>query len=59
MKGLAKVAAMMIAGNLSLTRGDEGMWLFNDPPTALLKERYGFDRDAAMAGACTEGFRAF
>jgi S1-C subfamily serine protease len=33
----------MIAGNLSSTRGDEGMWLFSDPPTALLKERYGFD----------------
>ncbi len=22
---------------------DEGMWLFNQPPRALLKERYGFD----------------
>src|SRR5262245_28135921 len=22
---------------------DEGMWLLNDPPRALLKERYGFD----------------
>lgn len=22
---------------------DEGMWLFNDPPRALLKERYGFE----------------
>ena len=22
---------------------DEGMWLFNDPPRQLLKERYGFD----------------
>ena len=25
------------------THGDEGMWLFNNPPRALLKERYGFD----------------
>jgi hypothetical protein len=24
-------------------RADEGMWLFNDPPKKLLKERYGFD----------------
>jgi hypothetical protein len=24
-------------------QGDEGMWLFNDPPRKLLKERYGFD----------------
>jgi len=23
--------------------GDEGMWLFNDPPCALLNERYGFN----------------
>src|SRR5688572_21101942 len=24
-------------------RADEGMWLFNDPPRKLLKERHGFD----------------
>ncbi len=24
-------------------RGDEGMWLFNQPPRKLLQERYGFD----------------
>ncbi len=24
-------------------RADEGMWLFNDPPKKLLKQRYGFD----------------
>src|SRR5205807_878918 len=24
-------------------RPDEGMWLFNRPPRALLKQRYGFD----------------
>ena len=23
--------------------GDEGMWLFNDPPRKLLKEKYNFD----------------
>jgi hypothetical protein len=27
------------------THGDEGMWLFSNPPRALLKERYGFDPD--------------
>lgn len=26
---------------------DEGMWLLNHPPTAALKERYGFEPDAA------------
>src|SRR5262245_4292867 len=25
------------------TLADEGMWLFNNPPKKLLKERYGFD----------------
>jgi hypothetical protein len=25
------------------TFGDEGMWLFNNPPRQLLKERYGFE----------------
>jgi len=23
--------------------GDEGMWLFNNPPAKILKERYGFE----------------
>lgn len=27
----------------SWTQGDEGMWLFNQPPTRLLKERYQFE----------------
>ncbi len=26
---------------------DEGMWLLNQPPTAALKDRYGFEPDAA------------
>ena len=26
-----------------MTNADEGMWLINDPPRALLKERYGFE----------------
>ncbi|HWY52720.1 MAG TPA: S46 family peptidase [Chthoniobacterales bacterium] len=26
--------------------GDEGMWLYNAPPTKQLKEKYGFDPDA-------------
>src|SRR5215213_5788770 len=28
------------------TFGDEGMWLFNNPPTKHLKEKYGFEPDA-------------
>src|SRR6185437_10700938 len=27
----------------SLAYGDEGMWLFNNPPRKLLKQRYGFE----------------
>ena len=31
------------AAQAPMARGDEGMWLFNQPPRKLLKERYGFD----------------
>ncbi len=27
--------------------GDEGMWLFNNPPRKILKEKYGFEPDQA------------
>ncbi len=27
--------------------GDEGMWLFNNPPTKILKDKYGFEPDRA------------
>lgn len=33
----------ILATSLSDARGDEGMWLFNDLPLAMLKERYGFE----------------
>lgn len=33
----------ILATSLSGARGDEGMWLFNDLPLAMLKERYGFE----------------
>src|SRR5205823_14632001 len=33
----------VIAAPLASTRADEGMWLFNDPPRKLLKERHNFD----------------
>jgi hypothetical protein len=34
------VAAILLNSGL---RADEGMWLFNDPPRKLLKEKYGFE----------------
>ena len=33
----------ILATCLSDAHGDEGMWLFNDLPVELLKERYGFE----------------
>ena len=29
------------------SRADEGMWLYNDPPRAQLRERYGFEANDA------------
>jgi hypothetical protein len=33
---------LMVSGNNAM-RADEGMWLYNDPPRRLLKERHNFD----------------
>jgi hypothetical protein len=40
------VAAACFAG-FGLAFADEGMWLFNHPPTKQLKEKYGFEPTAA------------
>src|SRR6188472_2957280 len=37
---LATLAILMTTPSLS---ADEGMWLFNNPPRKLLKEKYGFE----------------
>ena len=37
---LTLVSAMLHANRLP---ADEGLWLFNNPPTKLLKEKYGFE----------------
>ena len=34
---------LLLSAGDSMTHADEGMWLFNDPPRKLLKERYNFD----------------
>jgi hypothetical protein len=48
--GLHKAAIMMVWLSASAvahdTLADEGMWLFNVPPTKQLKERYGFEPSA-------------
>jgi hypothetical protein len=35
--------AALILGSLVASRADEGMWLFNQPPREILRERYQFD----------------
>jgi hypothetical protein len=42
---LAAVGVVFSAGAAAL--GDEGMWLFNNPPKKVLKEKYGFEPDRA------------
>ena len=46
---LARVFAVLFAASAATTaaRADEGMWLFNAPPAAQLKEKYGFEPSAA------------
>src|SRR4051812_3220458 len=43
-RSLFIMAVTWIIGSPQLASfADEGMWLFNDPPRQLLKQRYGFD----------------
>jgi hypothetical protein len=35
--------ACLLMGVVATVYGDEGMWLFNNPPRKQLKEKYGFD----------------
>jgi hypothetical protein len=37
------LVAALIVGFVSFTRADEGMWLFNQPPREILRERYQFE----------------
>jgi hypothetical protein len=40
---LIAMSAILILAALTLASADEGMWLFNVPPTAKIKATYGFD----------------
>ncbi len=41
------IASITLIAMTTITlHADEGMWLFNDPPTRLLKERYNFEPTA-------------
>jgi hypothetical protein len=39
----ALAAASAVAACATSARADEGMWLFNQPPAKVLKDRYDFD----------------
>ncbi|MEW6743293.1 MAG: S46 family peptidase [Planctomycetota bacterium] len=41
------VAAIGLVAAASFAHADEGMWLFNHPPSKALKEKYGFEPTAA------------
>jgi hypothetical protein len=38
----AMFLCFLVAGSMTV-RGDEGMWLFNNPPRRILKEKYNFE----------------
>src|SRR5437870_5591473 len=45
---MRKVCLSILAAFVALTlSADEGMWLFNRPPRAMLKQRYNFDPSQA------------
>lgn len=46
-RGLAVVLAAAAALFAATAGGDEGMWLFNNPPKTILKQRYGFQPPAS------------
>src|SRR5713226_5150370 len=37
------IAIVVMATSVNLTKADEGMWLFNNPPRKILKDKYQFD----------------
>lgn len=37
---------LVLLGAAGATRADEGLWLYNQPPRAILKERHGFEPTA-------------
>ncbi len=42
-KNAALGLASLVAAGASLARGDEGMWVFNNPPSKTLKSVHGFE----------------
>ncbi len=43
---VAAASAALLVPSRPAARADEGMWLFNAPPTQRLKDKYGFDPSA-------------
>jgi hypothetical protein len=42
------------AGLMAGSRADEGLWAFDNPPTALVQQRYGFEQPTEPAGRAEE-----
>ncbi|HEX4120087.1 MAG TPA: S46 family peptidase, partial [Verrucomicrobiae bacterium] len=41
---MKRILLLLVCAGFAMTaRGDEGMWLFNEPPRELLRQRYQFD----------------
>lgn len=47
MRILTITLTLAVLSVLTPARADEGMWLFNKPPTEVLKKKYGFEPTAA------------
>ena len=50
--GLAGLFLALLAAAHSALRADEGMWLFNNPPRKLLKERTTSSRPTSGSSTC-------
>ena len=42
----------------TIASADEGMWLYNDPPRRLLKDKYGFEPTTSLVRARSKIFGA-
>ena len=59
MKSLSLAVLTLLVTTMTVSlSADEGMWLFNNPPRKLLKEKYGFEPTPSLARARAEGVRA-
>ena len=56
--GFALTSVLALSFSGIAAHAEEGMWTFDNPPTKLLQEHYGFTPTQAMARPCTPFERA-